>query len=316
MKKTRIIFFGTPLFAVRCLDFLMQEQHDIAAVVTAPDRVAGRGKKMVAPDLKKYSLPKGLKILQPPNLKDPEFVSELVALKPDLHIVVAFRMLPKVVWSLPPLGTINLHASLLPDYRGAAPINWALINGEKETGVSTFIIDTKIDTGMLLLQESIPIDTKENAGTLHDKLITIGAPLISKTIHGLVSGTLSPKPQLLSGKEHKAPKLDADNTKIKWSETLDKNVAQIRGLSPYPGAWTLYKNDGQPLRMKIFEACPLYIEHSYPLNKIVIKDKKLMIAKKEGFLVCEIIQLPNKKRMESGAVLNGYTFSNNATIVM
>lgn len=316
MEKTRIIFFGTPEFAVRCLDYLIKMNHQVVAVVTALDKNAGRGKKIIASDLKKYAVANGLKVLQPTNLKDPNFIAELLALEPDLNVVVAFRMLPKEVWMLPSLGTINLHASLLPNYRGAAPINWVLINNEKETGVTTFLIDDKIDTGMVLLQESIKIGAKENAGTLHDKLIDIGAPLISKTIGGLADGTLAPKPQKLHGNEQNAPKLNAQNTAIRWNESLENNVSQIRGLSPYPGAWTLFENQGQKLRMKIFEATALFLKHSIPINSIVIKDQKLMIATAEGFLNCEIIQLPNKKRMESKALLNGYKFSFDAKILL
>lgn len=315
MKKTRIIFFGTPEFAVQCLDYLVQEKHDIVAVVTAPDRMAGRGKKIIASPLKKYSDAKGLKVLQPDNLKDLSFIATLTALKPDLHVVVAFRMLPKSVWSIPPLGTINLHASLLPDYRGAAPINWVLINNEKKTGVTTFIIDDKIDTGMLLLKEEIPIENNDDFGTLHDKLILIGAPLISKTIQGLSEGSLIPKPQEISGEEHKAPKLNTQNTAINWKEPLNTIVAKVKGLSPHPGAWTLIENNGQNVRMKIFKASALVQQHSFPENRIVVENKKLLIATKEGFLNCEIIQLPNKKRMESQALLNGFTFSKEAMVL-
>lgn len=309
MNNPRIIFFGTPEFAVSCLDYLIEKKQNVVAIVTAPDRIAGRGKKTTPPAMKRYAVSKAIKIFQPENLKSNTWVSELTKLKPDLFIVVAFRMLPKIVWAIPPLGTFNLHASLLPDYRGAAPINWAIINGETKTGVSTFLIDESIDTGMLLLQEEIAISPEDNAGTIHDKLIEVGAPLILKTIEGLWDKSLIPKPQNPNGKEHLAPKLNAENTKISWDKTPNVILNHIRGLNPYPGAWTYFMNNNQKKRMKIFSAAFLKTEHQYPLNAIVVTDKKLLVATKGGFIFCKEIQLPNKKRMESKALLNGYTFT-------
>ena len=248
----KIIFYGTPEFARFCLEKLVVKGFPILAVVTAPDRKAGRGKKMNASAVKVYSEEQNLFLLQPENLKDPSFVAALKKLAPEIQVVVAFRMLPKVIWQVSKLGTINLHASLLPNYRGAAPINWVLINGEIKTGVSTFIINESIDTGALLLQKEIPINEEDTVGLLHDALLSLGAPLIMETLVGLMNNSLQPIQQQLSGDEKEAPKLTSENTRINWNDSLKVIINKIRGLSPYPGAWSLYSNNEEEGRIKIW----------------------------------------------------------------
>jgi methionyl-tRNA formyltransferase len=221
-------------------------------------------------------------------------------------------MLPKVVWQIPKLGTLNLHASLLPNYRGAAPINWVIINGESKTGVSTFIINEAIDTGALLLQKEITIKADDTVGSLHDALLEIGAPLIVDTLIGLAERTLIPKLQQTKGDEKEAPKLTSENTSLNWNDSLTALVNKVRGLSPYPGAWSLFTNKGEEGRIKIFKASAVYETHSNPLGQICVKENKILIASQEGYLNCTEIQLPNKKRMSAEALLNGYSFDENA----
>ena len=309
-----VVFFGTPKFATYCLTFLIETGFSVLAVVTAPDSKAGRGKKIISSAVKDYALSKDIPVLQPINLKATEFISKLQKLNASVYAVVAFRMLPKIVWSLPPLGTINLHASLLPNYRGAAPINWVLINGEKETGVTTFLIDEAIDSGALLLKESIPILIEDNFEILHNKLLKIGAPLLSKTLLQLSGKSIIPKTQKRSKLLKLAPKLNSDNTLINWNRPLGVILNQIRGLSPYPGAWTILKNNGENLRIKIFDAQIEKTAHFFDKGQVVVKDSKLMIATNEGCLICKEIQLPNKKRMLVSALLNGYSIGPNARI--
>ena len=257
----------------------------------------------------------GLKIFQPLNLKDPLFISELIDLNADIFVVVAFRMLPKKVWSIPPFGTINLHASLLPNYRGAAPINWVLINGESTTGVTTFLINENIDTGDLLMQDKMNIEDDFCAGDIHDKLLDIGAPIIVKTLIGLKKGNLIPKKQERLKKISEAPKLTPENTKINWSLTLIQINNLIRGLSPYPGAWTEFSNNNFTTRIKIFKAKIIIKTHDYKINSLIIEDSNIFIAHKEGLLSCIEIQLPNKKRMTTKALLNGYIFPENTYVL-
>ena len=248
LGSLRIIFMGTPEFAVASLDALVNAGCTIVGVVTAPDKPAGRGMKLTESAVKKYAVEKGLHILQPEKLKNPDFVQELQALKADLQIVVAFRMLPEIVWNMPPMGTINVHGSLLPQYRGAAPINWAVINGEKETGVTTFKLKHEIDTGDILLQKSFPIGDDDTAGEVHDTMKMIGADLLIETVKGLAGGTLKELPQrltvdgqLLTELNH-APKIFTETCKIDWTKSADEIHNLIRGLSPFPGAFT-YLND-------------------------------------------------------------------------
>ncbi len=316
-KKTSlpsVIFYGTPEFARYCLAYLFEAGFPVLAVVTAPDRKAGRGKKITTSAVKDYALLKGIPVLQPVNLKAPEFIDQLQKLNAEVYAVVAFRMLPKVVWSLPSLGTINLHASLLPNYRGAAPINWVLINGENETGVTTFLIDEAIDSGALLMKKSIPIQAEDNFKTLHDRLLSIGAPLLSETLIQLSDKSIEAQDQLELEQPKIAPKLNSENTCIHWDNPLENIVNQIRGLNPYPGAWTFLKNNGELLRIKIYEAEAEKIEHHYDNGQVIEKDSKLMITTSDGFLHCKEIQLPNKKRMSVSALMNGYSIGVDARI--
>ena len=305
----RIVFFGTPEFASICLLKILKNKFNLVAVVTAPDKPSGRGKKPSSSAVKKIAEENKLKILQPTNLKDPYFIDELKKLEPYLFVVVAFRMLPRVVWSIPSKYTFNLHASLLPNYRGAAPINWAIINQEKVTGVTTFIIDEKIDSGEILLQQKLKINLHEDAGSLHYKLSKMGSELVCDTINGIIEKTIIPKVQKLSGEEKIAPKLNKKNTFIDWSQPLEAINSKIKGLSPYPGAKTRFTENYDTKIIKIFEAEVIKKSHDFKLNQVVIKNREILISVKDGFLKCNIIQFPNKKRMLALDILNGHTFS-------
>lgn len=314
MKNKRIVFFGTPTFAKICLDKMIKVGCNVVAVVTTPDKASGRGKKINSSAIKQFALKASLPILQPVNLKDQIFIEKLKHFKPDLFVVVAFRMLPEVVWSLPPLKTFNLHASLLPNYRGAAPINWAIVNSEKISGVSTFYIDDKIDSGGLLMQESIELTSDETAGTLHDKLAKIGSELICQTIKGLVEESLFEKQQQLTGKEKPAPKLNNENISVDWNLSLKQIESHIRGLNPLPGARTKLTDNNKTEVMKIFSSKVEKTTHNFKNSQLIVKDKKILISHPEGFLVCEELQLPNKKRMTAIDLLNGYTFSDKTSV--
>ncbi|HEY9183710.1 MAG TPA: methionyl-tRNA formyltransferase [Salegentibacter sp.] len=312
MKDLKIIFMGTPEFAVHCLKEILKNGFNIVGVITAPDRPAGRGRKLQQSAVKQFAVEHNLPVFQPINLKSEDFLMDLKRLRADIQVVVAFRMLPKVVWAMPKMGTFNLHASLLPQYRGAAPINWAIINGEKTTGVSTFFLDEKIDTGAMILQEEVAIDPEDTAGALHDKLMHKGAKLITKTLQQIEEGniTSTPQPESLSLKE--APKLTKENTKIDWTQDLDKVYNHIRGLNPYPAAWCILKNNGEKLKVKIFNCKKEYAVHDLPNGTILIEDKNLKVALKKGFLKIEEIQLPGKRKMKVKDLLNGFKFSEEA----
>ena len=313
--KPRILFFGTPDFAVCCLQELLANDFSVVGVVTSPDRPAGRGKKLKASAVKEFAMAKELNVLQPTHLKAPSFVQSLQVLNSDVAVVVAFRMLPKIVWSLPKWGTFNLHASLLPQYRGAAPINWALVNGETESGVTTFFIDEKIDTGAILLQEKIQLDTTETAGSLHNRLAILGSKLIIKTIVGLQKGNLTPQAQTNPPKLLAAPKLEKENTRIPWNKPLVTIQNFVRGMNPYPGAWCiLTTTEGEEFIMKLFEVEIFYIEHSYPTGTLVVEGKQIRIAHPEGWVNCTLLQLPNKRRMRAADLLNGYRFHKKSLI--
>lgn len=311
-KSLRIVFMGTPEFAVASLDALIKGGCNIVAVITAPDKPAGRGMQLQQSAVKKYAVEHNLKVLQPEKLKKPEFLTELKSLNADLQIVVAFRMMPEAVWNLPPMGTINLHGSLLPQYRGAAPINWVIINGEKETGVTTFKLKHEIDTGNILLQESFPIGENETAGEIHDKMKEIGAQLLVKTVKGLADGTLEEKSQGYPSTETKeqnlkhAPKLHTDNCRVNWSDTVENIHNLIRGLSPYPGAFTIINEK----MFKIFRskkeiAFPKVTEGDYETDgKTYLK-----FACADGYLHLLEVQLEGKKRMLIDEFLRGYRFN-------
>ena len=311
-KKVNIVFFGTPEFAAHQLEVLISEHYNVVAVVTAPDRGAGRGQKTKPSAVKELAIAHEIKIFQPQNLKDETFTNSLTHIKAHLFVVVAFRMLPKLVWSIPEYGTFNLHASLLPDYRGAAPINWALINGEKKTGVSTFLIDHKIDTGDVLLQEEVEIQKEDDLKSLHDKLMLLGGPLITKTIKGLVEGSVVAKKQKQNFNLKSAPKLNQENTKIDWKQNGGHIENLIKGLSPYPAAWTHFVEDDQIFRLKIYKATYLNQKHQLQAGHFDIKDQKINIAVPDGYIVVDELQFPNKKRMNVKDLLNGRKLKENA----
>jgi methionyl-tRNA formyltransferase len=308
LNRLRIIFLGTPEFAVASLDAMVMEGMDVVAVVTAPDRPAGRGMKLNESAVKKYALEKNIPVLQPEKLKDPAFIEKLRELKADLQVVVAFRMLPEIVWNMPPLGTVNLHGSLLPQYRGAAPINWAVINGENETGVTTFKLKQAIDTGDILLQESFPIGEDETAGELHDRMKVIGAKLLVKTIKGIGNGNLAETPQSLLGKglePRHAPKIFSATAKIDWQKSTSEIHNLVRGLSPFPAAFT--ELDGKML--KIFRSKKEIIANQQtPGSFHTDKKTYLKFVTGDGFLHVTDLQLESKKRMGVEEFLRGQRF--------
>lgn len=314
MKKLRIVFMGTPDFAVGILDAILQNQYEVVGVITAPDKPAGRGQKLHQSAVKEYAKQKGLPVLQPTNLKDEEFLSDLKALNANLQIVVAFRMLPKVVWDLPELGTFNLHASLLPNYRGAAPINWAIINGETETGVTTFFIDDKIDTGAIILSKKTPIISDENAGHLHDRLMTIGAKTVIETLHLIENEQVKPIKQVEATTDKTAYKLNKENCKINWDLPATAIYNLIRGLSPYPAAWCTLKDQEKEYAIKIFQVKIEFASHTLPIGTLISTKKTLKIALKEGYLEILELQFPGKKRMKTPELLNGISFSESAKV--
>ena len=315
MEKLRIIFMGTPDFAVATLKALVSQGYNVVGVVTAPDRPAGRGRKLQESAVKKYAVEQHLQILQPTNLKDTGFLEELKSLEANLHIVVAFRMLPKLVWSMPKHGTFNLHASLLPNYRGAAPINWALINGETETGVSTFFIDDKIDTGEIILQEKTDIAENDTAGTLHDKLMLLGADLVLKTVAQIENGSVHKKKQNQITELKTAHKIHKETCQINWKKSLDEIFNHIRGLSPYPAAWTTLVNGDENVFLKIYGATKIMENHTLSIGSIISDKKELKIAVKNGFIIPTEIQLPGKRKMKTSEVLNGLNLSESAHVV-
>jgi len=315
MKDLRILFMGTPFFAVGILQKLVENGANVVGVITAPDKPAGRGRKLHESAVKQYALSQGLTILQPTNLKNEEFLDELAKLKANLQIVVAFRMLPKVVWSMPEFGTFNLHASLLPLYRGAAPINWAVINGEEESGATTFFIDEKIDTGAIIASEKIKLTPNETAGSLHDKLMELGAELVLKTVALIEKGEAQPQAQPKAEVFKEAPKLTSENTRIDWSLPMEKIDAFIRGLCPYPSAWTQLQNHGAEVKVKIFECSMERASHDESYGQLIATKKELKVAVQEGYLYIKEMQLPGKRKMELAALLNGYKFDLDAKFV-
>lgn len=315
MKDLRIVFMGTPDFAVATLKTLVENHYNIVGVITAPDKPAGRGRKLNESAVKKYAVSQNLKLLQPTNLKSEDFLSELKALNANLQIVVAFRMLPKVVWQMPEFGTFNLHASLLPNYRGAAPINWAIINGETQTGVSTFFIDEKIDTGNMILQQGINIDPKENAGSLHDKLMDIGSKLVLKTVALIEKGNVETVPQKESEDIKTAYKLNKDNCKIDWEKSIDTIHNHIRGLSPYPAAWCVMRNGNEDYDIKIYSAEKEISNHNLEIGTIVHSKSELKVAVSEGYIIIKDLKLPGKRNMDVKSFLNGFTFEENAKML-
>jgi methionyl-tRNA formyltransferase len=314
MEKLRIVFMGTPEFAVGILDTILKNNYNVVGVITAADKPAGRGQKIKYSAVKEYALANNLHLLQPTNLKDENFIKELKSLNANLQVVVAFRMLSKAVWEMPQYGTFNLHASLLPNYRGAAPINWAIINGETKTGVTTFFIDDKIDTGAMILSDEIEISENENAGHLHDRLMQLGSKTVVETLALIEKGNVVTTIQKENQEIKTAYKLDKDNCKIDWSKSGAEIHNLIRGLSPYPTAWCLFKDDSQEWNVKIYEAQFNAIEHIENIGTIFSNRKELKVAVLGGFLSILSLQFPGKKKMTIHELLNGMTFSENTKV--
>jgi len=305
-KELDIVFMGTPEFAVTILEQLIKEGYNIRAVVTAPDRPAGRGRKLKGSAVKECATEHGIKVLQPTNLKDEDFVSELKAINADLFIVVAFRMLPKLIWEIPTLGTFNLHGSLLPQYRGAAPINWAIINGEKETGVTTFFIDEKIDTGQIIKSERMSIGDNETAGELHDRMMVLGAQTVVDTVELIRKGEVQAIPQP-KGELKDAPKINKQDCLVDFTQAIESIHNFIRGMSPYPTAWIKleHKESQQQKTLKIFKS---EILNHQPNTQISLEkdDKSLILKTLNGQLNLLEIQLEGKKRLDATSFLAGF----------
>ncbi len=313
-EKLRIVFMGTPVLASYCLSTLIDNGHEVVGVVTAPDKPAGRGQSLRESEVKKCAISKNIPVFQPTNLKDPDFIQSIQLLRPDVQVVVAFRMLPESVWKIPAKGTINIHGSLLPNYRGAAPINWAIINGERETGVTTFFIDHKIDSGDVIFQKTIAIDDNETAGTLHDKVMIEGALIILKTLSAISQGTQKSTNQSdikISGEELKtAPKIFSETCKIDWNQDCAKIEALVRGLSPIPGAFTIVNSKGSNKVLKIFEAEANPSSHHHQIGCFVlVEGTGFGFATKDGFLIPKIVQLEGKKKMTIEELLRGTKIS-------
>ncbi|MCM1107502.1 MAG: methionyl-tRNA formyltransferase [Clostridium sp.] len=320
-EELRIVYMGTPEFAVESLRCLVEGGYNVVGVITMPDKPIGRHQDTLqASPVKRYAVEHGLRVLQPVRLKDEDFLNELRALQADLQIVVAFRMLPEVVWSMPPMGTFNLHAALLPQYRGAAPINWAVINGETETGITTFFLQHDIDTGEVIQQVRVPIADTDNVGDVYERLMMLGGQLVTETVDRILDGTVSsvPQEQMLDGTELKqAPKIFKETCKMDW---LAKNVKQlydfVRGLSPYPAAWTeMVAPDGKIQTVKVYaahkeELCGVQRSDT-EIGEIVVGDGQLKVAARNGYLVIDELQLAGKKRMKTSDFLRGFRFDAN-----
>ena len=298
---------GTPAFAIAPLQQILESEHKVVAVITAPDRKSGRGKKLTPSPIKVFCEENDLPVLQPPNLKDPVLITQLRKLAPDVMVVVAFRMLPKQVWTIPAYGTFNLHASLLPKYRGAAPIHWAIINGEQQTGVTTFFVNEQIDTGEIITQKSLSIGLNENAGQLSNRLEELGATLTLETLDLIATNRVNSSPQPNSNQASLAPKLTRENTKLQWDQEGKRIERKVRGLQPFPCAWTMLSSNGQVLYCKIYDVD--FIERKQPLEygKIFVENQQIMVAVPNGTIHVKRLQLPNKKPMSDKELLNGYS---------
>lgn len=313
-RDLRIVFMGTPDFALASLKALIDAGYNIVGVITAPDKPAGRGQKLQQSAVKVYAVEKGLEVLQPTNLKDEVFLNELRSLEANLQIVVAFRMLPEAVWRMPEYGTFNLHASLLPQYRGAAPIHWAIINGETKTGVTTFFIDEKIDTGALIASKSVSIAPNETVGMLHDQLMTLGSQLVLETVELIKNNEVQTTIQPASTELKTAYKLNKDNCKIDWEADIDTIYNKIRGLNPFPSAWTTLYNSDEILDIKIFDIEKELTQHQKTIGAVLTNKSNFKIAVKGGYIIIKTLQLPGKKKMEVQALLNGYKFYDEAFV--
>ena len=322
-KEIRLVFMGTPDFAVESLKALVENNYRVIGVITAPDKPAGRGRQLSESAVKKFALANHLKVLQPEKLKNPEFIAELESLNADLQIVVAFRMLPEIVWNMPPMGTFNLHASLLPQYRGAAPLNWAIINGETETGVTTFLLSHEIDTGQIIFQEKVSIGETDTVGDLHDRMMAIGSELVLKTVDALAESQVQPidQTQLIDNQEKikQAPKIFKEDCQIDWTRDTESIRNLVRGLSPYPAAWTEFINSekAETLSAKIYSV--IRDNSSLPAAPGTIQTdgkRYLKIACPDGWLSITDIQLSGKKRMKIDELLRGFQGMNEWRIKM
>ncbi|WP_178988634.1 methionyl-tRNA formyltransferase [Winogradskyella schleiferi] len=315
-RDLRIVFMGTPDFAVATLKALIDHKYKVVGVITAPDRPAGRGQKLRASAVKEFALEHNLNVLQPTNLKAESFIEELKALHANLQIIVAFRMLPKVVWQMPEYGTFNLHASLLPQYRGAAPIHWAIINGETKTGVTTFFIDEKIDTGAIIQNQETDIGNSTTVGELHDELMAIGSDLVIKTVKQIENDSVTTTIQPPNDDLKTAYKLNRENCKIDWSQPIDTIYNKIRGLNPFPTAWCyLDNNEKKQVSVKIYGVEKIKEDHDYENGKLITSKDELKVACQGGYINIQEIQLPGKRKMDVKSLLNGFDFSESAKLL-
>ena len=321
-KDLKIVYMGTPEFAVESLKRLVEGGYNVVAVITMPDKPMGRhGSVLQASPVKQYAVSQGLKVLQPEKLKDEAFVEELRSLQADLQIVVAFRMLPEVVWNMPPMGTFNLHASLLPQYRGAAPINWAVMNGDTETGITTFFLKHEIDTGEVIQQVKVPIADTDNVEVVYDKLMMLGGDLVLETVDAIINGTVKSIPQeemfASEAELRPAPKIFKETCRIDWNKGVKGVYDHVRGLSPYPAAWTeLCAEEGKPQVLKIYETEKVFAEHHLPVGTVDTDQKTYFrIAVKDGFVNLLSLQLAGKKRMEVGDFLRGYRHVEDSKVI-
>ena len=321
-KDLKIVYMGTPEFAVESLKRLVEGGYNVVAVITMPDKPMGRhGSVLQASPVKQYAVSQGLKVLQPEKLKDEAFVEELRSLQADLQIVVAFRMLPEVVWNMPPMGTFNLHASLLPQYRGAAPINWAVMNGDTETGITTFFLKHEIDTGEVIQQVKVPIADTDNVEVVYDKLMMLGGDLVLETVDAIIAGTVKSIPQeemfASEAELRPAPKIFKETCRIDWNKGVKGVYDHVRGLSPYPAAWTeLCAEEGKPQVLKIYETEKIFAEHGLPVGTVDTDQKTYFrIAVKDGFVNLLSLQLAGKKRMEVGDFLRGYRHVEDSKVI-
>ena len=312
----RIVYMGTPDFAVESLRCLVEGGYNVVGVITMPDKPAGRGHKIQFSPVKQYAMEHNLPLLQPEKLKDEAFVEALRAWRADLQIVVAFRMLPKVVWDMPRFGTFNLHASLLPQYRGAAPINWAVMNGDTETGITTFFLQHEIDTGEVIQQVRVPIADTDDVGIIHDKLMMLGGQLVLETVDAIINGTVKSIPQekmAVAGELRPAPKIFKETCRIDWSQPVKRIYDHVRGLSPYPAAWTELHQPGveEPLSVKVFQTEKMVKAHQYSPGSIQTDGKTyLHVASPDGWVCIKSLQLPGKKRLLIDELLRGFKITN------
>lgn len=314
-QSLRVVFLGTPDFAVASLNAINKSCHKVVGVVTMPDKPMGRGHKLQGSAVKKYSLENKLPLLQPEKLKKPEFIKELRAMKADIFVVVAFRMLPEVVWNMPKHGTVNVHGSLLPQYRGAAPINWAIINGDSETGVTVFRLKHEIDTGDVLLRKSTSISPEDNAGAIHDKLMHLGATAVVEALDIIATGMPKYLPQLENINLKKAPKIFKDTCKVNWNSDCKTIQNHIRGLSPYPAAWSIFSDNGNPINFKIY-CSKIELSIGTVPGEITTDNKTyLKVGTNDGYICLLEIQIAGKKRMPIADLLRGYSFTNISKIL-